>query len=205
MPKRRSSTKDNNKNKRRARKTVESEDEDDISTPTLQEVRRLPRMDRLVISTEDGSETETIEADDWCASYMSFCMLSCAHIYIHESVFVAHHAMQLGPQLDGNVYWKMKIIFIHQEKGDIWVVGHWFYLPSDLKDLCLRRQCVLSFHCFSYIIYSFQIGRDKDLIPLMGDAELVLSDHIGVIDASCIEGISLAQSILAGDIDCRNR
>ena len=33
------------------------------------------------------------------------------------------------------------------------------------------------------------ICRDKDLIPFMGNTELIQSNHVGVIDASCIEGV----------------
>ena len=67
-----------NKNKHRAQAVNESDDE--RSTPTLQVVQRLPRMDQLVISTEDGRESETIEANDWYPSHVVLHLFLCSHV-----------------------------------------------------------------------------------------------------------------------------
>ena len=35
---------------------------------------------------------------------------------------------------DGHKYWKFKIKSMHQGKDTIWVVGTWFYSPSNLLE-----------------------------------------------------------------------
>jgi hypothetical protein len=45
----------------------------------------------------------------------------------------------------------------------------------------------LSFVAWKYFDESI-FRRDRELIALMGNTELVASDHAGVIDAGCIEG-----------------
>jgi hypothetical protein len=47
--------------------------------------------------------------------------------------------MQAGEtHSDGHKYWKMKITSIHQGAKTFWVVGHWYYSPSNLKELKLN-------------------------------------------------------------------
>ena len=42
---------------------------------------------------------------------------------------------------DGHVYWKLRITSIHTgERGSIWIVGDWFYSPSDLLELNLSKR-----------------------------------------------------------------
>jgi hypothetical protein len=103
---------------------------------------------------------------------------------------VVHQGLQVGDwQPDGHQYWKMRISSIHQDKaGNLWVVGSWFYSPSDLEKSALSTRCVLygngrSSPCFK------ESGSDKSLISRMGNSELVESDHTDVIEAACIEGV----------------
>jgi hypothetical protein len=42
---------------------------------------------------------------------------------------------------DPHEYWKMKIQSMHKDEssGKKWVVGYWFYTPSQLADISLRK------------------------------------------------------------------
>ena len=64
-----------------------------------------------------------------------------------RSVFVVHQGMQTSQkQPDGHPYWKMKVVSIHVDKdGTYWIVGAWFYSPSDLKELKLSQGYATSF------------------------------------------------------------
>jgi hypothetical protein len=58
-------------------------------------------------------------------------------------MFVVAHGMKAGEkQSDGHAYWKMRISSLHQGAGKLWVVGVWFYSPSDLKEVGLSRRCL---------------------------------------------------------------
>lgn len=87
-------------------------------------------------------------------------------------------------QTDGHGYWKMKVVSIHRDKK-YWVIGLWFYSPSELSTVGLTGRHVSP---ISNIFPNLISGRERDLIPLMGNTELVASDHKDVIDAACIEG-----------------
>ena len=41
-----------------------------------------------------------------------------------------------GPEWDPHEYWKMKILSMHKDddSGKRWVVGAWFYSPSQLRE-----------------------------------------------------------------------
>ena len=41
-----------------------------------------------------------------------------------------------GPEWDPHKYWKMKILSMHKDddSGKRWVVGAWFYSPSQLRE-----------------------------------------------------------------------
>jgi hypothetical protein len=43
---------------------------------------------------------------------------------------------------DPHQYWKMKVVSMHknQETGEKWVVGAWFYTPSQLKEIGLKER-----------------------------------------------------------------
>ena len=89
-------------------------------------------------------------------------------------------------QTDGHGYWKMKVMSIHRDKRrKYWVIGLWFYSPSELSTVGLTGRHVSP---ISNIFPNLISGRERDLIPLMGNTELVASDHKDVIDAACIEG-----------------
>jgi hypothetical protein len=68
MPATRSSKKKSARRKRRAPAV------DDSDVDSLQAVRRLPRMDDLVICDEDGNGKTTIEENDWLVNviHLSF-------------------------------------------------------------------------------------------------------------------------------------
>jgi hypothetical protein len=69
-------------------------------------------------------------------------------IFIHlfyTSIFVVHKDMNMdsdGPEWDPHEYWKMKIISMHKDglSGKKWVVGTWFYTPTQLKDIKLKER-----------------------------------------------------------------
>jgi hypothetical protein len=38
-------------------------------------------------------------------------------------------------------YWKLRVSSLHMDRNEkIWVVGTWFYSPSDLQDIKLSSQ-----------------------------------------------------------------
>ena len=45
-----------------------------------------------------------------------------------------------GPDWDSHEYWKMKILSMHKNvsSGEKWVVGTWFYTPSQLRGIKLK-------------------------------------------------------------------
>ena len=47
-----------------------------------------------------------------------------------------------GPEWDGHEFWKMKISSFHKDEssGKRWVVGTWFYSPSQLKMQKVKRE-----------------------------------------------------------------
>ena len=50
-----------------------------------------------------------------------------------SSIFVVADNMAAGvAHQDGHLYWKMQITSIHANVTDEWVVGNWFYSPSEL-------------------------------------------------------------------------
>ena len=146
------------KNKRHAKS-------DEDSTPSLQDVQRLLCMDQLVICIEDKHEMETIEVNDWCAAF-SVLTYSFVYISFHGSVYVVHQGIDPGPQNDGHDYWKVKVASIHQGQNQgTWVIGLWFYSPSDLKDLDLCRQCVQHYGSYYYsypCLFSFWNSQERE-------------------------------------------
>jgi hypothetical protein len=60
-------------------------------------------------------------------------------IYLcHTSIFVVHKDMDMdedAPPWDPHEYWKMKVVSFHKDvsSGERWVLGTWFYSPSDLE------------------------------------------------------------------------
>lgn len=58
------------------------------------------------------------------------------------SIFVVHAEMDMEKDSwDAHEYWKMKIESMHKDvsSGKKWVVGSWFYTPSQLEGLTLRK------------------------------------------------------------------
>jgi len=62
-----------------------------------------------------------------------------------------------APSWDPHEFWKMKILSMHKDhaSGKRWLVGAWFYTPSQLEDINLReRSLLLSFpFLFTEFIY----------------------------------------------------
>lgn len=61
----------------------------------------------------------------------------------YTSIFVVHEGMNMdedGPEWDSHEYWKMKILSMHKDNssGERWVVGYWFYTPSQLREIKLK-------------------------------------------------------------------
>jgi hypothetical protein len=55
------------------------------------------------------------------------------------SVFIIHEGMDMvkNPNPDPHDYWKMRVVSMHKnpETQEKWIVGAWFYSPSQLKEL----------------------------------------------------------------------
>lgn len=47
-----------------------------------------------------------------------------------------------GPEWESHDYWKMKILSMHKDPSSQkkWVVGTWFYTPSQLKEIKLKER-----------------------------------------------------------------
>jgi hypothetical protein len=44
---------------------------------------------------------------------------------------------------NGHGYWKMKVSSIHEgQDGKVWIVGEWYYSPSNLNTVKLCKRCV---------------------------------------------------------------
>ncbi|KAF8954149.1 hypothetical protein BDZ97DRAFT_1928699 [Flammula alnicola] len=122
--------------------------------PPLSAVLKMPQFDALEVlkAGEDNEElAETLRAND--------------------CVFVVHEGIDLDASvIDPHEYWKMQIVSLHKDRatGKKWVVGAWFYTPSQLEGVKLT-------------------DKDRSIIKRMGNAELVLSTHKDVIDPLCIQ------------------
>jgi len=77
---------------------------------------------------------------------VSYIWLSSSSIdYSYTSIFVVHESMNMdmdGSDWDSHDYWKMKVLSMHKNtsSGEKWVVGTWFYSPSQLKDVKLKER-----------------------------------------------------------------
>lgn len=63
--------------------------------------------------------------------------------FLHVSVFVFHEAMvKQEPPYDPHLYWKMRVTSMHRnpKTKERWIVGAWFYTPSQLKEIKLRKR-----------------------------------------------------------------
>lgn len=59
------------------------------------------------------------------------------------SIFVVHSGMDPEDQHpDPHEYWKMKVVSMHKNvlTGERWVVGAWFYTPSQLREIKLKKR-----------------------------------------------------------------
>jgi|SRR6266705_2795666 len=65
-------------------------------------------------------------------------------IYIF-SVFVVANGMEVGRPADSHRYWKMRIQSLHHDNQQekVWVVGSWFYSPSDLENIGLAQRWII--------------------------------------------------------------
>jgi hypothetical protein len=66
------------------------------------------------------------------------------------SLFVIHHGMDMeGGQPDPHEYWKMRVVLMHKDQltQQRWVVGAWFYTPSQLRDINLKPRYEYVIHC----------------------------------------------------------
>jgi len=51
---------------------------------------------------------------------------------------------------DGHPYWKMKVLTIHEgQDGRVWIVGEWYYSPSNLNVVKLCKRCASVLYCLS--------------------------------------------------------
>lgn len=62
---------------------------------------------------------------------------------------------QEGIEWDSHDYWKMKILSMHKDKfsGEKWVVGSWFYTPSQLRDIKLKERYLKLTSLFSWYLF----------------------------------------------------
>ena len=105
------------------------------------------------------------------------------------SIFVVHATMNMrkdAPQWDPHEFWKMRIMSMHKNpsSGEKWVVGTWFYSPSQLEDILKDRYSDLHSSVFYIFLLDF---LNRSIIDQMGNTELIDSTHRDVINPSCIE------------------
>lgn len=117
------------------------------------------------------------------------------------SIFVVHADMDMdSDEWSPHEYWKMKILSMHKNPstGEKWVVGTWFYTPSQLKDAIKVNDRYSDLQYSVFYMFLFDLMNRK-IIDLMGNTELILSTHRDVINPSCIQCrsfFSLLSSIL---------
>ncbi|KAF8058956.1 hypothetical protein FPV67DRAFT_1454804 [Lyophyllum atratum] len=89
--------------------------------------------------------------------------------YDNDDVFVRHVDIPTKPE-PGD-YWKAKIQAVRSDHGTgkTWVAVKWYYSRTDFEDT------------------KWKTSLEKAIIPCLGDAELVLSDHVDIIEPRCIE------------------
>jgi hypothetical protein len=60
-----------------------------------------------------------------------------------------------GPEWESHEYWKMKVVSMHVLSGKKWVVGTWFYSPSQLRDIKIKERYFYSLpYFFMYLFYT---------------------------------------------------
>lgn len=98
-----------------------------------------------------------------------------------------------GPEWESHEFWKMRILSMHKDhvSGNKWVVGTWFYSPSQLRDIKLKERYLHLSSLFSWCLFYFIY---RNIIPHMGNTELVLSTHRDVINPSCIQCMAFLSS-----------
>ncbi|KAF8074201.1 hypothetical protein FPV67DRAFT_1666914 [Lyophyllum atratum] len=89
--------------------------------------------------------------------------------YDNDDIFVRHVDIPTKPE-PGD-YWKAKIQAVRSDHGTgkTWVAVKWYYSRTDFEDT------------------KWKTSLEKAIIPCLGDAELVLSDHVDIIEPRCIE------------------
>jgi hypothetical protein len=74
-------------------------------------------------------------------------------------------------------YWKMKIISMHKDvSGNSWVVGFWFYTPSQMRGIKLRDKYVFGIF-LSYFITTYLY---LELFSLSWEIQNLSNPPIGV-------------------------
>ncbi|KAF8057191.1 hypothetical protein FPV67DRAFT_1677621 [Lyophyllum atratum] len=126
-------------------------------TPSFQEFQQLERVEPLII--EDAVESRK-QGKQVC---VEFCG--------DDDVFIRHVDIPSEPEPEE--YWKAKIHAIAYDgaTGKTWVAVKWYYSKSHLQDGG----------------FSWQTGSEKAIFPRLGGTELVLSDHVDVIEPQTIE------------------
>ena len=104
--------------------------------PSVACVQKMKELDMLTI-TSDDDRAEVIKAGDQCILfyYSNPPPLLINPISIH-SIYVAPEGLDLTKRPHpGDAYWKMEVVSIHEDQGKCWVVGSWFYSPSNVRKL----------------------------------------------------------------------
>jgi len=86
------------------------------------------------------------------------------------------------------MYWKLKVQSIRRDQttNRCWVLGVWYYTA----DMVAERNTFNKKYVFYFRAWErrWSFVRDRRILNMLGDAELLSSDHQGVIDPKCIEG-----------------
>ncbi|KIM37241.1 hypothetical protein M413DRAFT_13427 [Hebeloma cylindrosporum] len=123
--------------------------------PTLEEVLEMEEIGTLRIENATQGHEEFEEGDQ--------VFVVPANVILTEDT----------RPLDPHKYWKMRIDSMHMDEDDkCWVVGTWFYSPSEVADLPSLKK------------------DHRPILAMLGDTELLESDHQQVFDPGCIESLA---------------
>lgn len=120
------------------------------------------------------------------------CMIT---VDMSSSVFVAHDGIDLkNPPETGDTYWKGKIVSLHRrnEDSECFAIISWYYSAADVEtELVQLDKRHVNDYALLYYIFLKLFSRNKEILKCLGDHELLLGDHRGVIEVAAIAGKSL--------------
>jgi len=82
---------------------------------------------------------------------------------------------------------KVESIRRDQETNRCWMLGLWYYTADQVAEGDKLKKKYVLFH-FRAWEHHWSFIRDWSILNMLGDTELLTSDHQAVIDPKCIEG-----------------